>query len=425
MSISKLTTAFLVCLSLLSAFTAAGSAQKASPTPRQEKLLNGLKVHVWNVPGAEKVSLRLRIHSGSAFDPQGKEGVMKILSQSFFQNNEAETFFADELGGSLEIISNYDYIQINAEARASEFLSMLETVSQAVLNPDLSKESAEKLKAALAKSLDEADNDPAYVADRSVAKRLFGTFPYGRPVMGDSASLQKIDFADLRFARERLLTSDNATLSIQGVDPSLAFRAVRRYFGSWLKSDKSVPSTFRQPDAPDAEVARVEMPGITGSEVRYAVRGFARSNKEFAAAEVYERLLQARFQEAVTKNGGSNAVVSHEEHILPGAFVFKYSSPGTGQAALPVSSVTSIWTSPVTEAELSQARSQTLSAMAKRNTADLWLDVDTFKLKSAAEESKAFQDLTLADLKAVAERLAREPLAAVIVTAPAPAGPAN
>ena len=422
MNISKLTSALLISFFFLSAFALFGNAQKASSTPRQEKLLNGLRVHVWNVPGAEKVSLRLRIHSGSAFDPQGKEGVMKLLSESFFPNNEGETYFADELGGSLEIISNYDYIQINAEAKASEFLPLLETVSQAVLNPDLSKEATEKLKAALAKVVDEADNDPAYVADRSAAKRLFGTFPYGRPMMGDAASIQKIDFADLRFARERLLTSDNATLSIQGVEPSLAFRAVRRYFGSWLKSDKSVPSTFRQPDAPLAELARVELPGVKGSEVRYSVRGVARSSKEFAAAEVYERLLQARFQEAVTKSGGSNASVAHDGHILPGAFVFKYSTQGT---ALPATTITSLWATPVTESEFSQAKSQALASAGKREISDLWLDVDTYRLTSAADELKAFQNVSLADVNSLAARISREPLAAVLVTAPASASPVN
>ena len=422
MSISKLTSALLIGFFFLSAFALFGNAQKASSTPRQEKLLNGLRVHVWNVPGVEKVSLRLRIHSGSAFDPQGKEGVMKLLSESFFPNNEAETYFADELGGSLEIISNYDYIQINAEAKASEFLPLLETVSQAVLNPDLSKEATEKLKAALAKSVDESDNDPAYVADRSAAKRLFGTFPYGRPVMGDAASIQKIDFADLRFARERLLTSDNATLSIQGVEPSLAFRAVRRYFGSWLKSDKAVPSTFRQPDAPSSEVARVELPGVKGSEVRYSVRGVARSSKEFAAAEVYERLLQVRFHEAVAKSGGTNASVAHNEHILPGAFVFKYSTQG---AALPATTITSLWATPITESEFSQAKSQALASAGKREISDLWLDVDTFRLTSAADELKAFQKVSLADVNSLAARISREPLAAVLVTAPKSASPVN
>src|SRR4051794_41074422 len=58
--------------------------------PRQEKLLNGLKVLMWNDDKADKVSLTVRVHSGSAFDPQGKEGVMKLLAQHLFPNKEAQ-----------------------------------------------------------------------------------------------------------------------------------------------------------------------------------------------------------------------------------------------------------------------------------------------------------------------------------------------
>ena len=56
----------------------------AAHSPKQEKLLNGLKVLMWNDPAADKVSVKIRIHSGSAFDPQGKEGVMSCLAENIF-----------------------------------------------------------------------------------------------------------------------------------------------------------------------------------------------------------------------------------------------------------------------------------------------------------------------------------------------------
>lgn len=425
----------LVTLILVLCFAGISTAQKPSATPRQERLLNGLKILVLNTPAAEKVRLRLRIHSGAAFDPQEKEGVMKLLSESFFPNAETRAFFSEELGGSLEIECNYDFIQINAEAKSSEFLTLLETVAQAISNPDLSKDATASLKAALSEEIQKAEKDPAYVADRAVAKKLFGSFPYGRPVIGTAASLQKLDFADLKFSRDRLLTADNATLAIHGnVDPAQVFRAARRYFGSWLKSDKSVPSTFRQPDAPDAAVVTVQLPGLANSEVRYAARGFARSSKEFAAAEIYERVLQARFDAYVSKGLGSEARVTHEEHVLPGSFVFRYRSQPTSPQLLPPansgnvagtgSHVHAIIGLPVTEGEFSSARAEVLNKLGTRDPVDLWLDVDTFRIASVPGELNAFQNVTLADVNAFSARFAREPVAAAVVTA-APLSPAN
>src|SRR5258706_13638309 len=99
----------------MAALCVASTAQKL-PGPRQEKLLNGLKLLMWPDGQANKVWVKIRIHSGSAFDPQGKEGLMKLLADSFFPTAATREFFTDDLGGSLEVVSNYDYIQVNASS---------------------------------------------------------------------------------------------------------------------------------------------------------------------------------------------------------------------------------------------------------------------------------------------------------------------
>ncbi|MEO7673163.1 MAG: pitrilysin family protein [Pyrinomonadaceae bacterium] len=413
-------------IGLISIFAALSSAavlgqRPASTAPRQEKLLNGLKVLVWNNPASDKVTLRLRFHGGSAFDPQDREGVMKLVSDSFFPNNAAKEFFTDELGGSLEVICNYDYVQINASARTSEFLTMLETISTAIANPTLDKEAAGALKAALTAQVKELEKNPEYIADRAVAKRLFGTFPYGRPQMGTVDSIQKIDFADLRFARDRLLTADNATLALTGnVDTTLAFRAVRRYFGSWLKADKKIPSTFRQPDAPVAAQLDLTMAGLANSELRYAVRGFARSSKEFATAEIYSRILQSRFRDLVSKSAGSDASVSHDEHILPGAFVFRYRSQASPSGVVNTT-IQNLFNQQITDAEFAAAKNEALAVVNQRDIAEWWLDVDTFKITSVADELKSFQNVTAADVTVISQKLSREPLASVALIKETPA----
>src|SRR5437763_6475048 len=100
---------------ILASFSLAASQSISSP--REEKLLNGLKLLMFDAPAADKVTLKVRIHAGSAFDPQGKEGVMKLLAANVFPNPEAKEYVADQLGGSLDVESTYDYTQINATSR--------------------------------------------------------------------------------------------------------------------------------------------------------------------------------------------------------------------------------------------------------------------------------------------------------------------
>ena len=213
------------------------TAQKpGSNVPRQEKLLNGLKLLMWNDPAAPEIKVSIRVHSGSAFDPQGKEGVMQLLSDNIFPTAASKAYFAEDLGGTVEVVTNYDYIQINATSKPEEFVTLIETLAQALTNMTIDKETTAALKKSLTESLTVLEKEPAYVANQAVQKRLFGTFPYGRPQLGSVESLQRIDFADLLFARERFLSADNATVAITGnFNSDLGFRAARRY--SELSSD--------------------------------------------------------------------------------------------------------------------------------------------------------------------------------------------
>jgi predicted Zn-dependent peptidase len=388
----------LIALSILTclcfSFDALGQ-RPGSTIPRQEKLLNGLKVLMWNDPAAQDVRVSVRVHAGSSFDPQGKEGVMRLLANSLFPTPETRSFFKEDLGGSLEIISNYDYIQINATARSSEFVTLLETVSQAISNLTIDKDTTNALKKAQLAELTALSKDPAYIADQAAAKRLFGTFPYGRPQLGTVESLERIDFADLQFAKERLFSADNATVAISGnFNSDLGYKAARRYLGAWLKSDKRVPSTFRQPEDPETKPLEVGVASANGVEVRRVRRGVARNEKDYFAAEVLSKLLGSRL---------SGVTVENDAFILPGAIVIR---GGSGELA---------WPRNFTEDDVARVRVAVQGEYDKRSLADKWLDLDTYKLTSVADDAANLQSVRLADVVRVADRLSKNPEVTVIV----------
>lgn len=424
MTISKSAFSIIASFSLYLCFSAAAIGQTPSATPRQEKLLNGLKVLVFKTPAADKVSLKLRIHGGSAFDPQEREGVMRLLAESFFPTEGSRSFFADELGGSFEMQSNYDYIQYDFTANSSDFVTLIETVAQAMANPDLSKESTVTLKAALLAKVKEIEKDPAYVADREVAKRLFGTFPYGRPEMGSIASIEKIDFADLIFARERLLTADNATVAVSGsVDPALVFRAARRYFGAWLKADKKIPSTFRAPDAPKSGVPIVESPVANTSEFRFAARSLARNDPDFYASQILQKIIENRFK----KREGDLGFVRNDPRILPGSYVFGVSRWKLGllkrdgnTIAMPgetASYQNEFLKETVTQEEFDAVNREWLARLTPEKISEMWLDADTYKLGPVSKEEASARNVTLGDVQRVLEKLRKQPFAFVLVLA--------
>ncbi len=412
------TFAFAGLIATLLLFSIATFSQPL-PAPKEEKLLNGLKVLMWNDAKADKVSVKIRIHAGSAFDPQGKEGAIQLLADNLFPNDASREFFTEDLGGSLEVVTTYDYIQINATSKPESLLTMLETLATAVSNPTIDKETTAKLRTALLAKLKVLEADPAYVADQAVAKRLLGTFPYGRPQRGSTASVQKLDFADLINAKQRFLTADNATLTISGsFDRDLTYRAVRRYFGSWLKSDKRVPSTFRQPDEPPTELLRIQSPKPDAAAIRFATRGIARSDKDLAASLVFTTIMENRAKTRVPVEHAAEAFVRNEPHTLPGIITAGFYVEPNFSTQNYGNIIGFDLKDPISDSECQAAKNFVMSEWAKKDVSSFWLDADTYKLPNPSAYAHAVNTVTFAYVNAYVEKIRKIPVVMVLVSNP-------
>ncbi|MCW5960253.1 MAG: insulinase family protein [Pyrinomonadaceae bacterium] len=402
--------------------TAAIAQDTKLKTPRRDKLLNGLNLVVWSKPGAERTDIKLRIHRGAAFDQLGKEGTMAMLAKILFPNESSRDFFVEDLGGDLEIITTYDYLQINASARTEKTLDALQSLANAVLNPQIDKETTGTVRTAQLEIVGELEKDPKYLADRAVAERLLGNFPYGRPVMGTVDSLKAIDFADLILAKSRFLTSDNATLTISGdVRSDLMLRAGSRYFGSWVKADEKVPATFRVPDPPSKNLKIIESPVEDTSELRFALRGVARNDANYFAAEILQNIIENRLKTTDT------GIPSVEEfgNQLAGIIIIRVSDwnlgiihRGDGKISLPVDFDKKLETligTAISENEFNSAKTKMLTRFNEQNLDRLWLDIDSYGLSSFTSDMQAAQQTKLDDVRKLAQKMKNQPFASVLL----------
>lgn len=401
---------YSICLLLASVVCIRAGAQTFQP--EQEQLLNGLKVLFWHRPGDSNVLLKVRIKSGAAFDLAGREGSMALLGDALFPDPTTREYVTEQLGGRLEVSTDYDGIEILVSGKASEFERLVELLRGALVTTQLTPDNVARVREARIKQLSEKPRSAAEIADRAIAARLFGNFPYGRSPGGSVESLSKIERADLMLARERFLNADNATLVvIGGVEKLRAMRALRQLIGSWQKGDRTVPATFRQASPPDARVLVLNQAAAVAAEIRLAVRGLARSDRDTAAAALLSQIVRVRWQTAVPVL--SSTIVSHEAHTLPGSFVMGASAPnGAAPRAMTAAQeiLQALAQNGPTAAELENARSVMLTeingqASQPETTAESWLDIDTYKLASANVQASAVSSLTVADLQRVAARL--------------------
>lgn len=392
--------------------------------PERARLLNGLRVLIWTRPGDQDVLLKLRVHSGAAFDLSGKDGSMALLGDILFPDPTTREYFTDEMQGRLNVTTNYDSLTITMLGRAREFERIVEILRTALVTTQLTPENVTKVRDGRIKVIKDTGISSAMLADRAIASRLFGTFPYGRPYGGTVESLERVDRSDLMLARDRFLSPNNATLTIiGGVQSARAMRALRQLLGVWRKTEEIVPATFKQPSPPDPRPLIINAPADQSVEVRLAVRGLSRQDPDAPAADLLAVLTRQRWIKLLPELARSPVSVRHEAFTLPGMFTMGASVDTllAGKAlATAKEAIHSFVNSPVTAAELDQAKTEAINhangELAKSDgVADAWLDGDTYGLPSIAERMRVLSGVTPNDLQRAATRLFNDSAVASVV----------
>ena len=402
-----------------------GSAQYAvaqPPTePKTQELLNGLKILFWPTPGSPEVLVKLRIHSGSAFDLAGKSGEMALLGDVLFPDPETIEYFSEQMGGKLTVNVNYDSMTITMRGKAEQLDNILEVLRNALLATQLSPEVVARVREARIKMLRDTAISPSVVADRAIALRLFGDFPYGKSSAGSPEDLARVERGDLMLARERFLNSNNATLAIVGgINEPRASRTLKQLFGPWRRSEQIIPSTFQAAKTPDSKILLVSTPSPT-AEIRVAVRGLSKTDPDGLISDVLAKIAQNRLQGLTLNPAKTPVFVKNERYTLPGIFILGTSTEnGNIATALSLTSkiFESLATTPVSAAELKQAVDAVIVetngiSRNPESAPDRWLDMDTYKLNS--DHSVSLLSLTAADIQRVASRLFKDrPVATVV-----------
>jgi zinc protease len=414
----------LAALALLCAAWLPAAAQ-TTPQPRREKLLNGLRILLLSRPGDQNVLVRLRIHDGSAFDLANKEGLMATLADAMF-DRQTRDYVTEELGGRLEVAADYDAINVTLAGKATDFGRLLELARAAAMNVQLTPEAVERVRTARVKMLRDSQPSAAEAADRAVAARLYGAHPYGRPASGTAESVARVERADLMLMRERFLTPDNTTLVIVGgFDPKDVMRTLRESFGSWRKSDRPVPPTFRLPDPPDERTLVVNRPGSESVELRLALRGLARTDVDAPAALLLAKVVRARWLAAVPELKERAAFVFHDAYRAGGIFRMGATLRTPAEAAKALEAARSVLgqlsTAAPTASELESARREAAADLTSNSQdadafTNAWLDEHTYETAAATAPgvARALAALTPAEAQRVAARLFLHTPAAVV-----------
>jgi predicted Zn-dependent peptidase len=187
------------------------------------------------MPHARTASLAFGTRCGHAFDPAGLEGLAHLGEHMVFRGGVAEQCDAEDAGVTLNAYTGADLMMLQADATSA-------TLPLAVRAFDamLADRRAHKgfLDAERSIVLEEMATDDFH-DDDAVDAALFGGHPYARPAIGTKRSLARMTTADLTAWRDAAFPAEGAHLVVAGDVPLEHALAVATMFERHLADEAS------------------------------------------------------------------------------------------------------------------------------------------------------------------------------------------
>lgn len=340
------------------------------PTPEVSKLETGLRVAVFPDHRLPIIQIQLLIPAGITAEPVAKSGVAYLTGQSLragSASRSAEVFGADleRLGGSFNVTVGRDYVTVSGAFLARDLDAGLELVADAATHPVFPPLEVDQIKREAAGGLLQGLLNPGTSADERLWSLVFGSHPYGRPLIGTVESLPRITADDLRAFHRESYRPDRAVLAIAGdVTPARALAAAGEWFGAW--SGRATGSAIAAPaPAPkDARIILVDRPEVERAEIRLGAPTAPRDAPDYLALALANHCLGgapwSRLAQAVASPGSAEGVRSSITPLLhTGLFALAASVAPESAAAVVArlrDQVVRFLASPPTEDELGRAK---------------------------------------------------------------------
>jgi zinc protease len=282
----------------------AQSASDGVRVPAHERIVlaNGLTLIIMPLRDVPLVAFNAVLRGGELGDSAGKPGVASLVAGLLEKGaGDRDAFqFADAVegvGGSLNAGAGPESITIRGQFLARDQPLLLELLGDALLRPRFEDDELENLRERQIELIKAAkDSDPSELIGTYGRAFLFRDHPYGRPVIGNEASLAEITRQNILEYYRSQFGADRLTLVFAGdVDADLLKRSVTRMFGNWPKAPHPVASLAPPVRARQRRVLLIDSPGSVQTYFWIGNVGVDRRYPGRAALDLVNTLYGGRF----------------------------------------------------------------------------------------------------------------------------------
>lgn len=239
-------------------------AESTTSTVRRTTLPGGLRVVTEHIPSVRSASVGVWVGVGSRDEGPSVAGAAHFLEHLLFKSTPTRSAVeiaqaVDAVGGELNAFTAREHTCYYAHVLDTDLELAVDLVADVVLRGVCAAEDVELERAVVLEEIAMRDDDPEDTLGDVFLSAVFGSHPVGRPVIGSAQSVSAMSRSQLHSFHVRRYTPDRMVVAVAGnVEHDEVVSMAREYFGAHL-----IPG--RTPVAPRKGTGRVT--GVPSLEV--------------------------------------------------------------------------------------------------------------------------------------------------------------
>jgi zinc protease len=192
----------------------------------------------------------------------------------------------DEIGATLSVSAGWDEMSVEVAGLSRDLDRLLEILADVVVRPRFDPTEADKARSETLAALERARDDPATLAHRNLAQRLYPGHRYGLPSSGTPETVAALDADSARdFHGEVFIPGDAIFFAVGDFDADNLQERAGVHFGAWSGGAPIDPGTAPPARAPLARsVVIVDRPDLAQSRIVLGHEGLSRTDPDRIAA---------------------------------------------------------------------------------------------------------------------------------------------
>ncbi|QJT08818.1 insulinase family protein [Oceanidesulfovibrio marinus] len=242
---------------ILLVFGALSMILLTTPTPKAQaiqesdvehtvvRLENGMSVLVQPDDRFPLASVRLYVHTGSAYETPNQAGISHLLEHMVFKGTEKRApgevaRDIEAVGGYVNAATSFDYTVFLSELPADHWELALDVFKDMIFGAKLDPEEVNREKQVVLSELERGEDNPSTLIFKDIQKKVWPGTTYAWPVIGYRDTVSKLQAQDIREYVNRQYQPQSMLLVVVGkVSRDEAVAAAERVFGG-LKNTRSL-----------------------------------------------------------------------------------------------------------------------------------------------------------------------------------------